>query len=163
MRSLAWGALFVVHVEGFSLDPGEVTPALLGGHGATDVKEMVEHPFLALDPGVSGFDQEFLDLGGEAVVFGEEASDAVFAVGNALAEFSASRQVSLMKSRYTGEFFGGKFEFELEPGELRLILAEHRAVARGHGPIGGCCGEEAEGGTQDQDDQGTSHGFEIAW
>jgi hypothetical protein len=112
---------------------------------------------------MSGFDQEFLDLGGEAVAFVEEAPDAVFAVGNALAEFSASRQVSLVKSRNAGEFFGGKFEFELEPGELRLILAEHRTVARRHGPIGGCCGQEAEGGTQDHDDQGTSHGFEVAW
>jgi hypothetical protein len=163
MRSLAWGARFVVHAEGLFPDPGEVTPALFGGHGAADLEKVFKHVPLTFDAGVGGFKQEFLDLGGELVTLVEERPDAGFAAGDALAEFGALRQVSRMQRGNTGEVLGGNLEFELKPGELGLCLSEQGAVAGGHGPIRGSGGAETEDGAEEQDDQSPFHGWEAAW
>jgi hypothetical protein len=162
MRSLAWGARFVIHVEGFFLNPGEVTPALLRGHGSTDLEEVFQHVFLALDAGVGSFQQEFLNLGGEPIRLLEQFTDPAFTARNALAEFGAPWQVSLVKRQNLREVLGRDLELGLQPCELRLFLLEQGPVPGGHRPVGGAGAKNGEDGTEQQDDQGTSHQSVLA-
>ena len=78
-------------------------------------------------------------------------------------KLGALGQIRLVQRRDPGEIVGGNLEFGLEPGEFGLGLPEQGAVAGGHGPIGGGRREQAENRTEDQDEQGTSHGWALAW